>query len=110
MKTLIEGMEYWRSERPDEWKMDEFIRGVQQLQTKLTESEARVSRLYDALSAANEYTENGLFNDELNETPAQSLAAIKADGVRDFAVIYEFCNPNEWVNHALDYADNLEGK
>lgn len=54
MKTLIEDMEYWRSERPDEWKMDEFIRGVQQLQTKLTESEARVARLYDALSAANE--------------------------------------------------------
>lgn len=29
---LLDDMSYWRSERPDEWKMDEFIRGVEKLE------------------------------------------------------------------------------
>jgi hypothetical protein len=37
-RTLLEKMEFWRSERPDEWIMDELIRDVQDFQKQLAEA------------------------------------------------------------------------
>lgn len=34
---LSEDLKYWRAERPDEWKMDEFIRKAVELEDKLKE-------------------------------------------------------------------------
>jgi hypothetical protein len=40
---LITELNYWRCERPDEWKIDEWIRAVRKLESKLQgfENEAR---------------------------------------------------------------------
>lgn len=35
MTTLTEDLQYWRAERPDEWKMDEFIRKASAMQDTL---------------------------------------------------------------------------
>jgi len=32
---LVKELNYWRGERPDEWKIDEWIRAVQDLESKL---------------------------------------------------------------------------
>lgn len=37
-KKLSEQLRYWRAERPDEWKMDEFIRQAKELEECLSEA------------------------------------------------------------------------
>lgn len=36
---LSEQLQYWRAERPDEWKMDEFIRMAERLEQSAREIE-----------------------------------------------------------------------
>jgi len=38
MRTLVEDMEYWRCERPDEWTMDEFARQARLLEDALLDA------------------------------------------------------------------------
>jgi hypothetical protein len=43
-KTLAEELQCWRCERPDEWKMDEFIREAQKLIDEL--EECKLSKMW----------------------------------------------------------------
>lgn len=36
---VISDMKKWRAERPDEWKMDEFMRAVSKLQSRISDIE-----------------------------------------------------------------------
>jgi len=96
--NLLEDMRYWRPERPDEWKMDEFIRGVEKLSQELQEQQkeidelrAHVERLRDEIfHAACELAESDINDDDglkalhaslvkaSSETPVQSLNHIMA--------------------------------
>lgn len=51
MKKLSEQMQYWRAERPDEWKMDEFIRQAK----KLEDLEFNALLMADSLSKAKDW-------------------------------------------------------
>lgn len=58
MRSLIDDMKYWRAERPDEWKMDEFIREVEALQAELKQKDEEIARLRVALRGGNATNDN----------------------------------------------------
>lgn len=61
--SLSENLKYWRCERPDEWKMDEFIRIA-------TKNELLLSRCRETISEAGyEDHDHGLMN-EIDEAIA----------------------------------------
>jgi hypothetical protein len=39
MSLLSENLQYWRAERPSEWKMDEFINGAKRMEKKIKKLE-----------------------------------------------------------------------
>ena len=40
MNELLEQLKYWRAERPDEWKMDEFLRLAEEQNKRIVELES----------------------------------------------------------------------
>ena len=53
MSLLSENLQYWRAERPSEWKMDEFINGAKRLEAKIKSLE---NSLKSKLIIGGEYT------------------------------------------------------
>lgn len=81
-KSLIEQLKFWRAERPDEWTMDEFIRGAEKLEQQCNELATQVERLR---SRAFSMLMNRTGLDEwydlekiYTETPPSALSALKA--------------------------------
>ena len=56
---LSEDLQYWRAERPDEWKMDEFIRIAKYLQ----EENAKLKKLLAEVVEA--YGDRGYHGDKI---------------------------------------------
>ena len=52
-RTLAEELSMWRAERPDEWKMDEFIRGAKELEAQLTDAREENKELKELLVCEN---------------------------------------------------------
>lgn len=72
--TLSESLKQWRAERPDEWKMDEFIRQAEQMEED-----------YDNLKAAvNNVLGDLLDKYSIMKTQAQYvLETTKGNGIAD---------------------------
>lgn len=43
-RPLVEQLEFWRAERPDEWTMDELIRDAQKLEGRIIELQQEVEK------------------------------------------------------------------
>jgi len=95
---LSEELAKWRADRPDEWKMDEFIRNAaaleQQLATAAAERDALAAQIcgikeaIDNLRAAKGYyartTAWMVVNGAVSKTPAACLAQVKADVAQEY--------------------------
>ena len=49
-KKLSEQLRYWRAERPDEWKMDEFIRQAKDLEDLLIDAADHIETYDDGMA------------------------------------------------------------
>lgn len=84
-RSLSEALSHWRADRPDEWKMDEFIRQAKSQEVEVAELVAANKGLFHALEVSTDTAgklreENeklrafarevaDLTNDELNSIP-----------------------------------------
>jgi hypothetical protein len=48
-------MQYMRAERPDEWTMDEFIRGVEEMEEKIRKLQTTLKNVHDKLEYGDVY-------------------------------------------------------
>ena len=79
MKKLSDDLRYWRAERPDEWKMDEFIRRATQLEDCVFEKEVKLSELLTKTSYAEQVEALGFSREVLHRLAKRG--AIVIDGV-----------------------------
>lgn len=79
MKKLSDDLRYWRAERPDEWKMDEFIRRAVELEDFILEREVRLSELITKTSYAEQVKVLGFSREVLHRLAKRG--AIVLDGV-----------------------------
>lgn len=81
MKSFVDDLRYWRAERPDEWKMDEFIRQAEALIAENDALKASIPKL---------------------KADAVREAVIYADGIAN--------DEREWINAIDKFADSLESQ
>ena len=55
---LSEHLKQWRIERPDEWKMDEFIRGAVDLEMEIIDLKASLRTCFNTSKSALEQFDN----------------------------------------------------
>ena len=79
MKKLSDDLRYWRAERPDEWKMDEFIRRAVELEDCILESEMKLSELIKQTSYTEQVESLGFSREVLHRLAKRG--AIVLDGV-----------------------------
>ena len=51
MSKLLEQLKYWRAERPDEWKMDEFFRLAEEQNKRIAELEKKLESYDEEIMA-----------------------------------------------------------
>lgn len=62
-----EDLKYWRSESPDEWIMDRFIRRAEAMQAEIESLRAEVARLGGLLSETIPYMRHGIIGGPMCE-------------------------------------------
>lgn len=91
----------WRCDRPDEWKMDEFIRNAEKLEAERDALAAQANRLHSSLRLlAHAVAKSGadlgdglyLAAEALDATPEQCLSAHDAEVAEN--AVNDFC---EWM-------------
>ena len=107
MKLSVE-LAKWRIDRPDEWKMDEFIRNAEKIESERdnalaqnAELVAHIDAIKDAWMAAGSWPDTGkekrVIANAINAAPAQHLRDHDAEAGRA-----GFLACSQWINYEDD--------